>query len=111
MLFLYLLCMYLLILSISICIVVLYNRKFTLSPPLLDSSTKTCISLTTIHSRLNYLELPLISLISQTIRVPIHVFISEEPYLLDNGIKPDNQKLIELTNKYKQYVKFIVNYK
>lgn len=63
---------------------------------------KVHVSLTTISTRINSLHLVIESLLKQNYtNFHIHLFISREPYLLDEGIAelPENLKILEKSNE------------
>ena len=72
--------------------------------------SKLIISLTTIRSRINKVDSVINSLLSQATSVDykVYLFISKEPYLLDEGISELPPSLIELERKYPE--KFSVQF-
>lgn len=72
--------------------------------------SQVIISLTTIHSRIEKLHFVIESLLQQQASLPyeVRLFISEEPYLLDEGIKSVPSELQQLANENSG--KFSINY-
>lgn len=74
------------------------------------SSPEVMVTLTTIRSRLQYLPKVVESLLQQTLRpMRIDLNISREPYLLDEGIAPDDPILLELMKQPLLRVNWVPN--
>lgn len=75
-----------------------------------DSSPKIIVSLTTIRSRLQLVPRVVESLFQQTLRpIRIELNISREPYLLDEGIAPDDPILLDLIKQPLLRVNWVPN--
>jgi hypothetical protein len=74
-------------------------------------SEKIIVSLTTISQRIHNIHKVILSLLNQSYQnLDVYLYLSEEPYLLDEGIKELPFKLLELKNDDKRFkINFVRN--
>jgi hypothetical protein len=77
---------------------------------ILADSPVIVVTITTIRSRLQYMPIVIESLLKQTLKpVRIDLNISQQPYLLDEGITPDDPVLVALMGMPSLYVNWVPN--
>ncbi len=86
------------------------NGAIATAPTVPARSPEIVVTLTTIRSRLPYVPKVVESLLAQTLRpVRIDLNISQDPYLLDEGIAEDDPVLIELQRSPLLRVQWVPN--